>query len=559
MIHNIIIVLIIAVIVCCQIKFFLDTNKKIKQFDDVFPCESDNEWVIQKEEGYVQIVSKQWKEIDEINKQLKDLDKKIEKVQAKVQKYKDKSSRSEDGDSKYEMLLLESEIEENGLLSKRKEKNECLCNLKKDLENCKLSSKESPCSNIINSINQYLEKNKDSVTEFNLIRDIIDRNCDVVEEEIQTLIPIPLYCGLIGTMLGILVGVAMLVFNGSLEGLLNGVKGSDLNAAEGINALFGGVALAMGSSFLGIFLTTLCSYKNKDIKISFEGKKHKFITWLQAELLPKISSDFTSALVKLGNDLSSFNGSFSSNANLLQKTILNITDATLSQKNLLETIEKLDVAKMAKANIEVYESLKNCREEIVSIATNLTEVQSGIRGVGDYMYEGINEYEKRYTYIQDASGKVDIAIRTGHEKLSKEVSMIFNTYGELINTLYLSMTDTTKQLAKKYEEQAESLHKAIVDKLSDVRQLENELKNLVAVKTSMANLEKATTEQNRKIENLTSVIHELAQVKVTGKTTSVAMNLPKLYKVLIISTSAVVVVTALFFIITKFLEIIGVI
>jgi hypothetical protein len=42
MIHNIIIVLIIAVIVCCQIKFFLDTNKKIKQFDDVFPCESDN-------------------------------------------------------------------------------------------------------------------------------------------------------------------------------------------------------------------------------------------------------------------------------------------------------------------------------------------------------------------------------------------------------------------------------------------------------------------------------------------------------------------------------------
>ena len=53
------------------------------------------------------------------------------------------------------------------------------------------------------------------------MKDIIDRNCDSVEEEIQALIPIPIYLGLVGTMLGILVGAGLLVFSGGLHDLLS--------------------------------------------------------------------------------------------------------------------------------------------------------------------------------------------------------------------------------------------------------------------------------------------------------------------------------------------------
>src|SRR5690554_867654 len=48
---------------------------------------------------------------------------------------------------------------------------------------------------IIISINNYLHNNKGAVSDFHLIKDIVDRNCDAKEEEIHTQIPVPLYLG----------------------------------------------------------------------------------------------------------------------------------------------------------------------------------------------------------------------------------------------------------------------------------------------------------------------------------------------------------------------------
>ena len=174
------------------------------------------------------------------------------------------------------------------------------------------------------------------------------------------------------------------------------------------------------------------------------------------------------------------------------------------------------------------------------------------------MENGINEYERRHTFIQDASGKVDLALQKGQEQLSNEASVLFNKYNELLNMLYMRSEATTKELAAKYDAQAESLHKAIVEKLTDVKQLENELKNLVAVRSGIANLEKATQDQNRKIDNLTSAIRELAQVKVTGGATSVSMQLPTLYKVLIITTASIVSLAGLAFLVLQILGATGV-
>src|ERR1035437_1994546 len=60
---------------------------------------------------------------------------------------------------------------------------------------------------VIDSINNYLHNNKGAVSDFHLIKDIVDRNSDAIEDEIDSQIPIPLYLGLVGTMAGILVGV----------------------------------------------------------------------------------------------------------------------------------------------------------------------------------------------------------------------------------------------------------------------------------------------------------------------------------------------------------------
>lgn len=581
-IHYFLIAIIVAIIVF-QVRIYIRTREKRKQFEGVFPDNAEEEWVILKSNG-VQIVSKRKQEalaeIANLENSVAELTKKLDSIQKTINRYEGYKADATDEDllARYNNTLLESNQQKREYASQKGESNKRIKLLKdeiKNLEEVGDSLENGTRHEIIASINRYLEKNKNAVTDFNLIRDIIDRNCDAIEDEIQTQIPIPLYFGLIGTMLGILIGVGALVATGSLENLLTsfqapaGVEeGSeawrqakeayDSQATEGIVSLFGGIALAMVSSIIGILLTTIGSLNNKNAKAVVEQKKHKFISWLQAELLPKISTDFSSALIQLGHDLTGFNASFSTNANLLKRTISEISSATVAQSNLLNSIERLDIARIAKANIAVYEQLKNCTEDIASLARNLKEIQNSISGIGQFMQNGINEYERRNTYIQDASGKVDLAVRQGQELLSQRANDIFAKYDELLHTLYMRTEATTRDLAQKYDVEADKLHRAIVEKLTDVKQIETELKNLVAVKTSINNLEKATTEQNRKIDSLANAIRELAQVKASGGTTHVEMRMPTIYKVVIIVAGSILSLTGLFFITLRILEIFGI-
>ena len=584
--HYFLISLVVAIIIGFQIWVYCRTYKKRKQFDSIFPDKAEAEWVVLKRDG-VQIVSKLRVDATKIIQQhapeIEKLNTSLLRIDRRIGEYTNLLTYANaEGDNiavlKAKASLGEEKKKKEELLAQKRRCDREFADaqhLLKALDDAEKHSQGNTRRVIIDSINKYLDKNKNSVTDFNLIRDIIDRNCDAVEEEIQTQIPVPLYFGLTGTMFGILIGVIALVASGSLGNLLSTftppagvVEGShayeaaktayEATATSGVSALFGGVALAMISSIVGILLTTIGSIRTKSIKAGVEVKKHAFISWLQAELLPKISTDFSSALIQLGHDLSGFNSTFSSNAKLLQETINGVSEATLSQTRLLHTIEQLDIARMASANIQVYERLQNCTQEMAELAKSLHDIQESIQYVGNFMDNSINEYEKRHTFIQDASGKVDIAIKQGQEKLSNEASVLFDKYQELLNMLYMRSQETTEKLAGKYDAQVESLHKAIIERLSDMRQLENELKNLVAVKTGISNLEKATQEQNHKLDKLSAAIHELAQVKATGGATSVSMQLPPLYKVLIITATSIVSFVGIAFLVFKILSIFGI-
>ena len=58
---------------------------------------------------------------------------------------------------------------------------------------------------IRDALNMYLQKNKGAASDFYLMKDVVERYCDAEEEEINIQQPIPLYLGLMGTMIGIIV------------------------------------------------------------------------------------------------------------------------------------------------------------------------------------------------------------------------------------------------------------------------------------------------------------------------------------------------------------------
>lgn len=249
---------------------------------------------------------------------------------------------------------------------------------------------------IINSINNYISNNKGAVSDFHLIKDIVDRNCDSKEDEVHSQLPVPIYLGLTGTMLGILIGVGSLVVTGALNNIVNASGGID-----GINDLLGGVALAMISSVFGIIFNIRGARLTKEANTEVEKNKNTFLSWMQAELLPNLSSDASGALVRMTKNLSTFNETFSSNTKNLESTFSKVNQSYKSHVSLIEEINRLNIPEITTANISVYENLKNSTNEIGVFAEYLLKTNEYLTIIQN-LSQNLGDYEKRTRILEDA-------------------------------------------------------------------------------------------------------------------------------------------------------------
>lgn len=200
---------------------------------------------------------------------------------------------------------------------------------------------------IIKSINAYLLKNRGAVSDFLLVKDIVERDLDTKREEFHVQIPVPLYLGLMGTMLGIIFGVGSI----DLEML------SASNDISPIKELMTGVAIAMSASFFGLLLTTINSWHAKNAESIVEDGKNEFYTWIQTELIPHLGG-MGNTLATLQQNLIEFNRTFSINTAKLDKALEKVGDSYQEQTELLQTIQELDIRKMATANVKVLHELQ---------------------------------------------------------------------------------------------------------------------------------------------------------------------------------------------------------
>ena len=375
------------------------------------------------------------------------------------------------------------------------------------------SNHRNPVFNEIkDAINNYLSNNKGSVSDFHLMKDIVDRNCDAKEEEINTQIPVPLYLGLMGTMAGILVGIGYLWFSGDLSALLN--SGDGKSGADGVEALLGGVALAMISSILGIFLTTRGSMKAKDAKAEEEKNKHVFLSWMQAALLPNLTNDTAQTLERMSSNLVNFNRTFSRNTEDLGRALSQVNEATRLQSQLMQAVEKLADKNISRQNLEVYYALKNCSEEIGTLGRYLNSSNEYLASVRD-LNEKLDKDEKRTKAVE----RMAEFFENEATQIEQRKAMITKTVGEIDSQLEEQLRKLGEHASENVEKFNMALGKqqdALQKKLDETQVIVNELKNLSSIKESITKFEKATAEQNRKIEKLTENIRLLAEAKAEG-------------------------------------------
>ena len=382
-------------------------------------------------------------------------------------------------------------------------------------------------NNIVSTLNRYLDENSEQISDYHLMKDVVERNREVSESEIGTLIPFTQYIGLVGTMIGIFIGVSILVFGGGVEKLMSG--SSSALSDSGVTDLLGGVALAVISSAVGLGLTMRASYLFKEARRDVELRENNFLSWIQSELLPNLSTDFTSTLVKMTNNLSDFNKTFSTNTLKLDKTLSKVNDSYLGQAKLLEEIEKIDIIKIATANVKVYQNLKNCTEEIGMLAASLKDARMYVEAVreltsrlgeadervktwekmGLFFEKEITEIEKRKAFISEAVGNVDEKLESSftklgelykekvdrmaervvdqNEKLDKALTLQQNLLDNKLKEMSNAIEERNQRLAETFE----YLDQIVKSLPEQMRQSSNELANLSKIKQGIEDLQKA--------------------------------------------------------------------
>lgn len=324
---------------------------------------------------------------------------------------------------------------------------------------------------IIAPINSYLENNK-GATDYHIIKDLSDRTCDKIQDEVDSYNPIPLYLGLCGTMLGIIFGIFFLFRAGGLESLLASASSagtvSGEAASDGIQHLLGGVAVAMIASLVGVILTIIGTRHTKEAVSANEEGRNKFLSWIQSNLLPKMSSDVVSTLGNFYTNLNEFNSTFSQNSRELQKAFEAIKSAYAGQTEYTRELNKLDIAKaqMAFAALgsatdkinDLNEFLKGSSQylaNVVALANKLDtadERTKAIERMGQFFQSEIEQISARKALLSETVGKIDLNLKNSLDGLQTSSIEHVGKLQTHLNKVYLDFQDAVGEQQKLLEQ-----------------------------------------------------------------------------------------------------------
>lgn len=362
--------------------------------------------------------------------------------------------------------------------------------------------KSSLLRDVIKTINNYLKKNKGGAADFHLIKDIVERHTDSIDEEINHKLPVPIYLGLMGTVLGIIIGLYSLSFEynpatKALDGELF------VNSVDG---LITGVKQAMICSFVGLGLTTLLSsWRYMGAKSKLEAQKNAFYDFIQTRLLPQMTKDAASTILALQSNLEKFNTSFEENIKGFGGIMDEIHTAFDSQVALQKELKKMDLTQVANLNANVLVQLRNSMTEFEKFTQYLGQMNSFVRSTAK-LTDSINDQLQRTEAVETITNAMQDNIQKNQLVMEKlrvflervnEQEAVVTAAGEIDSTMAQAIEELKTHAQEQINsirtyttEATEDLHDLVTSERGHLRKLDNlgkldELDKLVSAITSM--------------------------------------------------------------------------
>lgn len=229
-------------------------------------------------------------------------------------------------------------------------------------------------SEVIKSTNAYLCKNKGASADFGILKDTCERHLEKVDNEIGNLINVPLYIGLAGTFVGIIIGLWGIDFSATTEGTITTISSAS------IGQLLNGVIAAMFASLVGLTFTVINSalvYKPAAYKNDTD--KNHYYDFLQRELLPFLNIGVSKSLGSFKDVLNHFIIKFGENMDDYKDSGHLLNENLQKQQTVLEEINKLSLTRTATKIAEVFADLKESAEHLEKFQA----YQKGLNGYVD--------------------------------------------------------------------------------------------------------------------------------------------------------------------------------
>lgn len=362
---------------------------------------------------------------------------------------------------------------------------------------------------IVKPVNSYLKENK-GATDYHIIKDLVDRSCDKIQEEVDSYNPIPLYLGLCGTMLGIIVGIIFLCLGGGLDSLLASASSTASEsdtaivtaaardatqaASQGIQHLLGGVAMAMVASFVGVIMTILGTKRTKSAVADNEEGRNRFLSWIQCNLLPQMSSDVVSTLGVFYSNLNNFNSIFSQNSRELKCAFEQIQKAYQGQTEYARELNKLDIDKAQLAFASLGTATQRINDlnvflrdsstyisKIIELNDKLETADSrtkAIEEMGIFFKNEIEQINVRKTLLSESVGKIDLALNDAINGLKVSSTEYVGNLKEHLAKIYIDFQDAVAEQQR-----------ILAEKLAESSNLLSQFKRLETIEQELMKLD----------------------------------------------------------------------
>lgn len=176
----IIAVIMVLIVLYFQIKSFKETKQKIQELITFFPNINS-----------ISILKSSIRKSD------------IESIEALTTFLKSPRKKQVSEDAVTESY---TELDDDDTLSIKKEEYT-------DVELILINGGSTPFKEMVNETNSYLCKNVGTSADLSILEEICNSKIDSIESEIQNSLNVPLYLGLGGTFIGIIIGLTGIVFN----------------------------------------------------------------------------------------------------------------------------------------------------------------------------------------------------------------------------------------------------------------------------------------------------------------------------------------------------------